>query len=369
MILQSNPLAGYLAYREEFDKAVTRVLHSGHYILGKEVKSFELEFAQWLGVDYSVGVANGTDAIELALRAMGVGQGDCVATVSHTAAATVAAIRRVGAIPVFVDIEEAYFTMDPESLEELISGGAIIKAIVVVHLYGQMADMSAIRKVAGAYGIPLIEDCAQAHGATLHGRKAGNWGEAASFSFYPTKNLGGFGDGGAVVTNDSELADKLQSLRQYGWDESRVCRFEGVNSRLDELQAAILRVRLSHLDKLNQLRCRIASQYSSGFQSAPGIGLPAVREGAKHVYHQFVVCCRDRGAIQERLQSRGIGSAIHYSIPAHRHPAYQNPKQAPVSLDVTERLADQILSLPMYPELDPVSVERVCETVVEATES
>jgi len=362
MIPQSNPLAGYVAHKQAVDAAVSRVLDSGWYILGQEVAAFEREFSAWTGVNHAVGVANGTDAIELALRAIGVVAGDKVATVSHTAVATVSAIRRLGAIPMFVDIEADYFTMDASSLEDVISN-AQIKAIVVVHLYGQMADMPAILEVAERHGLPVIEDCAQAHGATLGGRKAGTWGDLGCFSFYPTKNLGCYGDGGAVVTPDAALADRLYALRQYGWDKSRCSQIEGVNSRLDELQAAILRARLVCLDEDNAARQRIADQYRRGLQACGGVTLPVVREGCEHVYHQFVICCANRDTVKLALEQAGVGCAVHYLHAAHCHAAYSGGAFAPVGLQATENAVSRILSLPMFPELDANDVDRVVNSI------
>lgn len=363
MILQCNPLAGYFAHKEEIDAAIAGVLNGGWYILGQEVDAFEQEFSEWTGVAHTVGVANGTDAIELALRAAGIGTGDKVATVSHTAVATVAAIRRCGAVPVFVDIEPDYFTMDADSLAEVVAADAGIRAVVAVHLYGQMADMPAILEIAQTNDLVTIEDCAQAHGATLHGKKAGTWGDFGCFSFYPTKNLGALGDGGAVVTNEVSMALRLQAIRQYGWDDTRVSQIEGVNSRLDELQAAVLRVRLKYLDTDIEARRRIAAAYRLGLQDCPGVRLPDLRDVCSHAYHQFVIRCKHRDALLAFMKQAEIGCAIHYPKPAHLQPAYNDPQLSPVSLRQTESLVSKILSLPMFPEMIDQDVDCVITNI------
>jgi len=363
VIPQCNPKAGYLAHKTEIDAAIARVLNSGWYILGEEVEAFEQEFAAWLGIGHAVGVANGTDAIELALRAFGIGPRDKVATVSHTAVATVAAIRRCGALPVFVDVDPDYYTMSPSSLEAALDLVPDIKAAVVVHLYGQMADMPAILETAKRHDLAVIEDCAQAHGAALDGCKAGTWGDFGCFSFYPTKNLGALGDGGAVVTGNAAAAEKLCALRQYGWDEARSSQLEGVNSRLDELQAAVLRERLKHLDADNAARRRIAATYRSGLQGCSGVTLPSEREGCEHAYHQFVIRCKNRKAVVEALAQSLIGCAIHYPQPVHCQPVYADTRFTPVSLKCTEEVATGILSLPMFPELSLPDVDRVATVI------
>jgi len=363
MIPQSNPLAGYLSHKNDIDAAIARVLHSGWYILGKEVEAFEQEFAVWLGVNRAVAVANGTDAIELALKAAGVREGDRVATVSHTAVATVAAIRRCGATPLFVDIEPDFFCMDPASLEQVLSIAPDVKAVVVVHLYGQMADMPTILEITGKYDLIVIEDCAQAHGAALNGRKAGTWGDFGCFSFYPTKNLPALGDGGAVVTNDIAMADGLCALRQYGWDENRISNVDGVNSRLDEVQAAVLRIRLQGLDLDNEKRRNIAAVYYSGLEQFDAVTVPKVRAGCEHVYHQFVGSCSDRDCLMEKLSQEGVRCGIHYQYPAHVHPAYSDPRFVTVSLKHTEKTVTSILSLPMFPELGNNAASQVVAAI------
>lgn len=351
------PEARYFAHRVELDAAVAQVLAGGQYILGEQTAGFEAEFARFVGAKHAVGVANGTDALELALRACGIGRGDAVLTVSWTATATVAAIERAGATPILVDIDETSFTMDPAALTEAIEDhqarlqteGSGLKAVVVVHLYGHPADMASILKVARANGLRVIEDCAQAHGATLDGRMAGTWGDAGAFSFYPTKNLGAFGDGGAVVTNEPGLADKVRMLREYGWVTRQVSSVPGVNSRLDELQAAMLRVLLPHLTVENARRRELAVEYQ---QSLAGSSLktPQVRAGVQHAFHQYVVRSSDRDRLKEELRKQGIATQVHYPLPIHLMPAYERRlAHGKRGLKSTETIAKEVLSLPMSP--------------------
>lgn len=367
-IPQSSPGSEYREHRPEIDAAIQRVLESGWYILGREVEAFEEEFAAYIGVAHAIGVANGTDALELALRATGVGPGDAVYTVSHTAVATAVAIERAGAMPVFVDIDEGTFTLDPGRLEEAIAGdprpgGARPRAVVAVHLYGQLAPMPAILEIARRNGLTVIEDCAQAHGARLEGRLAGSWGDIASFSFYPTKNLGALGDGGAVTATDPALAERVRELRQYGWRERYVSSVRGMNSRLDELQAAILRAKLPHLDAGNERRRAIAARYDAALDES-SIRPPAVALAAEHVYHQYVIRTEDRADLAASLAGQGIGTAIHYPVPVHRQPAYANRCPVPGTLAATEKIAGEILSLPMFPTLPDEAIERVSGALV-----
>ena len=357
----AHPQASYLAHQEEIDRAIQQVLQSGWYVLGQEVIAFEQEFARYIGVRDAIGVGSGTDALVLALRACGVGTGDAVLTVSHTAVATVAAIELAGARPILAEIEPETFTLDPDSLEEAIKmqGQDQIKAIIVVHLYGQPADMPAINDIARRYGIKVIEDCAQAHGAAFQNLKAGTLGSRlAAFSFYPTKNLGALGDGGAVVADDPELAAQVRLLRQYGWRQRYVSELPGMNSRLDELQAAILRVKLRYLDQENCRRQEIASSYNILLAETPLL-LPQVRPGATHVYHQYVVRSRKRDQLQSFLEAHGIGAMIHYPVPVHLQPAYRGRVTLANRLARTEAICREILSLPMYPHMTDVDVERV----------
>ncbi len=357
-ILQCNPHASYLAQKEEIDAAVKRVLDSGWYILGQECESFEREFAEYVGVSHAIGVASGTDALLLALKACGVNAGDEVITVAHTAVATAAAITMCGAIPVFVDIDPITYTMNPYRLEDAVSEKT--KAIVPVHIYGMPADMDAIMAVAKENGLKVIEDCAQAVGAQIKSeirnqkseigwRNVGTFGDAATFSFYPTKNLGAFGDGGAVVTNNDGIAESLRVLRQYGWEERYISKTHGWNSRLDEMQAAILRVKLRCLDEDNDARRRIAGIYDSMLEDS-NIVTPKVPSGFYHVYHQYVIQYIDREGLREELAEKGVGTAIHYPAPVNLQPAYFDPDNR-CSLPDTEILCSAILSLPIYPQI------------------
>lgn len=362
MIGCGNPRAQYESHREAIDRAIKRVLECGRYILGDEVSAFEREFADYIGVEFAIGVGSGTEALHLALAACGVGAGDEVITVAHTAVATVAAIELCGATPVFVDIEPDYFTLDPNQLEDAITSRT--KAVIPVHLYGQPADLAAITSVAQRHGVRVIEDCAQAHGATYRGRPVGSWGDVACFSFYPTKNLGAIGDGGAVVTSDPAAAEKVRGLREYGWTSERnVSNVSGWNSRLDELQAAILRVKLQYLDADNERRRKIASCYDELLRDSDLI-LPRCREDATHVFHLYVVRSEGRDELLARLRGEGIGALIHYPVPVHLQPAYSGRLRGTDNLPNTERAATEILSLPIYPELTEAEVQKVAEACV-----
>lgn len=360
MILCSNPYAQYQAHKTEINAAIQRVLDKGWYILGEETKAFESEFAAYIGVAHGIGVGSGTEALHLTLAACGIGPGDEVITVSHTAVATVAAIELVGATPVLVDIEPDYYTLDPVMLESAITPRT--KAVIPVHLYGQPADLSPILEIARRHSLRVIEDCAQAHGAMYSGRRVGSWGDIACFSFYPTKNLGALGDGGMMVTSDSLLADRVRVLREYGWKERYVSHVPGWNSRLDEVQAAILRIKLQYLDEANGARARIAKIYSAGLVNC-GLGLPFVREGADHVYHLYVVRCPERDRLQAHLRAREIHALVHYPVPVHLQPAYARLSAGRERLPETERAASEVLSLPMYPELSETDVQMIIETI------
>ena len=355
MILCSNPKAQYLAHKSEIDTAIAHVLDEGWYILGKEVQAFEEEFSTYIGVDHAIGVGNGTDALHLSLRACDIGQGDEVITVSHTAIATVAAIELAGATPVLVDVEADSYTIDPVQLQKAITSKT--KAIIPVHLYGQPADLETILQIAKQHDLRVIEDCAQAAGTLYKNRRVGSYGDLACFSFYPTKNLGAIGDGGMVVTNNAALAKKVKGLREYGWNETRVCQFAGANSRLDELQAAILRVKLRYLDEDNSKRAELAKLYDQGLS---GLLLPQVRSEATHVYHLYVVRCPQRDELLAYLKDHQCMAGIHYSVPVHLEPAFQK-RWGKVHLPVTEQLVDEIISLPIYPELSKENIQKVIE--------
>ena len=352
MIPQSDPHAGYVAEKQAIDRAIADCLQSGRYILGPHVEGFEAAFADSAGARWAIGVANGTDALELALRACGVAGGDLVATVSNTAVATASAISRIGAGPVFVDVDPRHFTMDPTSLELLLQTPSVkVAAIVPVHLFGQPADMDAICEIAERYGIPVIEDCAQAHGALAAGKGVGNWGALGCFSFYPTKNLAALGDGGAIIGSDPRLLDSIKRLRQYGWAERYISSSVGFNSRLDELQAAILAARLPYLTRNNEKRRAIAKKYEAGLAGEPFF-LPEIAPWAEHVFHQFVIRTSRRDELQRYLSDRSISTLVHYPFPIHRQPAYAGGGSCnPVPLTVTDNLSRSILSLPNFPEL------------------
>lgn len=365
-ILPADPKANYLAHKAEIDQAVHRVLDSGWYILGKEGTAFEQEFAQYLGVGNAVGVGNGTDALEIALRACGVGMGDAVITVSHTVVATVAAIELVGATPVLVDIDPHTFTLDPNLLEETIKQhqGSRIKAIIPVHLYGHPAAMPAIMEIAQRHDLYVIEDCAQSHGAAIGGRKTGAWGHLAAFSFYPTKNLGALGDGGAVVTDDAAMAQKLRLLRQYGWQQRYISEFPGMNTRLDEIQAAVLRVKLQYLDQENAQRRQLAEIYNQRLAATPLI-LPQVNHDLDSAYHQYVVKSQERHRLQDFLKTNNVGTLIHYPVPVHRQPAYQDRVAiGSGGLEVTEKVCQEVLSLPMHPQMTNEQAHQVADLIV-----
>jgi len=368
-IPQADPGAGYRAQQPAIDAAVARALASGWYILGEEGAAFEREFAAWLGLPHAVGCANGTDALALILRGLGIGEGDCVATVSHTAVATVAAIEMAGAMPLLLDIDPERYTMDAEELTAVLAdpppGLPPIRAAIVVHLYGQAADLGPMLAACKRAKIPLIEDCAQAHGAGLDGRRLGTLGTAAAFSLYPTKNLGALGDGGILATADAALAERIGALRQYGWRERYISSLIGVNSRLDEVQAAILRARLPMLDAGNARRREIAAHYDAAL-AGTGCVPPWRAPGAEHVFHQYVLRSPDRAAVQARLKALGIGTGIHYPVPVHLQSAYRGRVPlGPAGCAETARAAEEVFSLPMYPELTEAQVARICAALGE----
>lgn len=359
-IPQNNPKAGYLAHQTEIDAAIREVLESGWYILGKQVTQFEEKFAAFVGVNHAIGVANGTDALHLALRGLEIGAGDSVITVSHTAVATVAAIELAGATPILVDVDPNTYLMDLNQVEEVLRSFTLRpKAILPVHLYGQMVDMPALLGLAHAYGARVIEDCSQAHGAAWQGQQAGSFGDVAAFSLYPTKNLGALGDGGVIATHNQALAARIRQLREYGW-EQRISQIPGLNSRLDEMQAAILRVKLPYLAGENARRQTIAHEYKRGL-SATGFTLPVVAPPAAHVYHQFVIRTAQRDRLQQWLRQQGISTLIHYPQPVHLQPAYMHRLPTSPSLAQTERIVQEILSLPIFPQLNDVEVASVID--------
>jgi dTDP-4-amino-4,6-dideoxygalactose transaminase len=358
----------YNAIRDEINEAVTRVLESGWFILGQEVEAFEGGFAAYCSLSHGVGVGSGTEALHLALLACGVGPGDEVIAVPHTAVATVAAIELTGARPVFVDIDPASYIIAPDRVESRIT--ARTRAIVPVHLYGQAADMDPILEIAQRHGLAVVEDCAQAHGAEYRGRRVGSLGRVACFSFYPTKNLGAYGDGGMVVTDDEVLAQKVRLLRQYGWEKRYVSSLRGLNSRLDELQAAILRVKLRHLDEWNKAR-RVWARLYDELLAGSGVATPTEMDYGRHVYHLYVVRCPNRAhrdGLKSYLAEHGVGTAIHYPVPIHLQEAYHDLGHRRGDFPMTEACADEILSLPMYPELREDEVRETARLVKEYDE-
>ena len=361
MIPFGDPSASYQAHKSEIDQAIKRVLDSGRYVLGTEVDVFEEEFASFHGKDFhAVGVANGTDAIALCLRSLGLGIGDEVITPSHTAVATVAGIEQAGCSPVFADIDAKTRCIAPKSIEERLSGNT--RAIMPVHIYGQPAETHRILELAKAHNLEVIEDCSQAHGAEIDGQKVGTFADISAYSCYPTKNLGGTGDGGVILCRSKEFAEKIKSLRQYGWDEQRESIIPGFNSRLDEIQASILRVKLQHLADDNAKRRAIAQRYNEAFKDLP-ITLPALAETELHAMHLYVIECDQRNELMEFLRSNQIGASLHYHLAVHQHAAYVNRIRGCENLPVTDQFYQRNLTLPMYPELSNDAVEYIISTV------
>ncbi|MCC6486678.1 MAG: DegT/DnrJ/EryC1/StrS family aminotransferase [Candidatus Hydrogenedentes bacterium] len=347
--------------------AFERVLRSGIFIMGDEVSAFESEFSAAQDARHAIGVASGTDAIELSLRAAGLGRGDRVATVSHTAVATVAAIYRAGLEPVLVDVVSKTYTMDPESLDLALrsDAGRGVRAVVPVHLYGHPADMTRIADVARAHGICIIEDCAQSHLAKWKGRFAGTFGVASAFSFYPTKNLGALGDGGAILTDSDAMAERLKSLRQYGWRERYISSEVGCNSRLDEIQASVLRVKLKTLSEETRARRALARLYDETLAGLPA-ALPWVHPDVEHSYHLYVIQIDRRDDVLTRMRARGVPVQVHYPLPVHLQPAYVGSvRVVPGGLPVTEALAGRLLTLPLHPFMGEGEIAMVCQALRE----
>ncbi len=346
-------------HQTEYEEAALRVLRSGWYILGPELESFEREFAEYVGGKYCIGVASGLDALTLAVRALEIGAGDEVIVPANTYIATALAVTANGANPVFVEPDE-YYNLDTEKLENAITSKT--KAVMVVHLYGQAADMERIVKIAENHGLPVIEDCAQSHGA--HDRKimTGHCGTIGCFSFYPTKNLGAFGDAGAVVTDREDIAETIRKLRNYGSKVKYHNELAGVNSRLDEIQAALLRVKLRHLSELIEERRRIAKIYLEEIKN-PKLLLPRTRTDAEHVYHQFVVRVKDRAGLQKYLENNGIHTVIHYPIPPHLAECYQNLGYKEGDYPIAEEYAKEVLSLPMFNGMKAEEVKYVVDVL------
>ncbi len=342
---------------KEIDSAIKGVIEKGKFILGPEVSMLEEEVASYIGVDFGVGVANGTDALHLALLACGIGAGDEVITTPFTFIATCEAISYCGARPVFVDIDPRTYTIDANRIEEKVTEHT--KAIIPVHLYGQSADMDKIMDIASRYGLRVIEDTAQAFGADYKGRKLGGIGDVGCLSFFPTKNLGGYGDGGMVLTQDKEIAEKVRMLRVHGSSKKYIHSFLGFNSRLDELQAAILRVKLKYIDLWNKMRRKNATHYND-LLKGHDIAIPYEEDYNRHVYHLYVICIANRDECQSYLSERGISTAIHYSIPVSKQDAFKYLGYVEKDLPNSHRISGEILALPMYPELTEDEIEVVC---------
>jgi len=347
----------YDSIKDEVNTKINKVLQNTHFILGENSDAFEKEFANYCGVKYGVGVASGSDALTLNLKALGIGKGDEVITAPNTFIATVDAISRNGAKPVFVDIDPETYNIDVAEIEEKITDKT--KAIIPVHLYGQPADMDEIIKIAKKYDLKIIEDACQAHGAEYKGKKVGSLSDVGCFSFYPAKNLGAYGDGGMVVTNNEQIAERIKMLRNYGQSKKYYHDFIGYNSRLDEIQAAVLRVKLRYLDEWNDKRREHAKLYNELLENVSGIETPTEKEFVKHVYHLYVIRCKNRNELQNYLSSKGVSTGIHYPIPVHLQKAYKHLEYKEGDFPITEKYAKEILSLPMFPELTDEEIEAV----------
>jgi dTDP-4-amino-4,6-dideoxygalactose transaminase len=349
--------------QDEIESAVLKALRSGSYILGNELLKLEKSFANYIDVEHCIGVANGTDALEIALLSLDIGPGDEVITVSHTAVATISAIKSTGATPVLVDIDPEYFTMDPSQLTSVLNDKT--KAIIAVHLYGMSVDLDAIQNFCKQNRIFLIEDVAQAHGALWNGRKLGSFGDVACFSCYPTKNLGAIGDAGLITVKNSEIAKKIRGLREYGWASKRnFSEYFGRNSRLDEIQAAILNIKLKYLDKTNASRKSLADNYINRLKTIKSVITPKCRKGSDHVYHLFVVKCSKRDELISYLNKNGIVAGIHYPTPVHLQLGFKGKiKTSPLGLKNTENIAKEIISLPLYPEMTSLELDKVIKTI------
>lgn len=359
MIFTSNPKLQFLTYSSQIKKEILATLNSDRYILGNNVENFEKEFSSYIGVKYAIGVANGTDAIELVLRALEIKQGDEVITVSHTALASVAAIQCAGATPIMADISKNTFTINCEILEKLITPKT--KAILAVHLYGTACDIKSLKKICSKYKIYLIEDVSQAHGAIYNNKKLGSHGIAGCFSCYPTKNLGAIGDAGVITTNNKKLAIKLSAMRQYGWVKSNISNYFGRNSRLDEIQAAILRVKLKYLDKNNNKRKKIADFYNKNLTDK--VIKPTHIEKSNHVYHLYVIKTNYATKLEKYLRDNKIFCGVHYPLPIHCQPSYIGHLKIKHKLVNTENLIGNILSIPIYPELKTTEYKFICSKI------
>ena len=341
--------AQYASIKNEIDEAVNRVISSAKFILGEEVENFEREFADFVGAKYAVGVGSGTDALYLALRALGIKNGDEVITTTFTFVATTEAITLVGAKPVLVDIDDRTYNINPDAIESAITPRT--RAILVVHLYGQPANMDAIVDIARKHNLYIIEDCAQAHAAMIKNIHVGNFGDVGCFSFYPGKNLGAYGDAGAVVTNNEDLYKKVKMLRNHGRESKYIHEFEGVNSRMDAIQAAVLSVKLKHLEEWTRKRIENAKRYNELLSGINEVVVPYVADNFRHVYHIYAILVPERDRVYEYMRESGVGVGIHYPVPVHLQPAYKYLGHKKGDFPVSERVSESVLSLPMYPEL------------------
>ena len=352
---------GFFQYQKEFEDKIVEVLRSGRYVLGKEVEAFEKEFAKYTGAEYCVGLASGLDALWIAFRILGIGKGDEVIVQGNTYIASVMGITINGATPIFVEPDE-YYNIDASKIEEKITDKT--KAILVVHLYGQASNMKPIMELAKKYKLRVVEDCAQSHGAKFNDKMTGTFGDIGCFSFYPSKNLGAFGDAGAIVTDNPQIAEDIRVFRNYGSEKRYYNRVVGTNSRLDEMQAGLLRVRLSHIKELENEKRKICTRYLNEINN-PNIVLPSIRDGATHIWHQFVIRTERRNELIEYLEGKGIGTIIHYPIPPHLSEAYSYLGHKKGAFPITEQYADTVLSIPLYNGMTEDELDYVIEALNE----
>ena len=352
---------GFFQYQKEFEDKTVEVLRSGRYVLGKEVEAFEKEFAKYTGAEYCVGLASGLDALWIAFRILGIGKGDEVIVQGNTYIASVMGITINGATPIFVEPDE-YYNIDASKIEEKITDKT--KAILVVHLYGQASNMKPIMELAKKYKLRVVEDCAQSHGAKFNDKMTGTFGDIGCFSFYPSKNLGAFGDAGAIVTDNPQIAEDIRVFRNYGSEKRYYNRVVGTNSRLDEIQAGLLRVRLSHIKELEDEKRKICTRYLNKINN-PDIILPSIRDGATHIWHQFVIRTERRNELIEYLEGKGIGTIIHYPIPPHLSEAYSYLGHKKGAFPITEQYADTVLSIPLYNGMTEDELDYVIEALNE----
>jgi len=349
------------ALKRAAENAIKRVLGKSRYILGEELGSFEKEFAKFCASSYAVGVASGMDALQISLMSLGAGRGDEVITAVNTAIPTAMAITACGATPRFVDVDNISFNMDPAKLKRAINKNT--KAIIPVHLYGNPCEMNDVLRIAGKHKLPVVEDACQAHGASYGGKKTGAFGDLGAFSFYPTKNLGCYGDGGMIVTGSKRLADEARKLRNYGQSSRYSCEMTGINSRLDEVQAAVLRVKLKYLRHFNSRRIEIANLYSKHLKRLKEVALPSCDNGVEHIFHLYVIKCEKRDGLKAYLAKNGVESQIHYPVPLHLQPAFKCLGYRKGDFPSAERLSNEILSLPIFPLLSNGEINKICDLI------